>query len=438
MHNLDFMEEKEYIEAQQEEQKRVVYDTSKMTDVEDEEVTESDEADVDVEPYNPEDLSIDTRPFMMDALLRRLQQGSIVLNPNFQRHEVWTTEKKSLLIESLMLNIPLPMFYVASDEDGYLTVVDGLQRISAIRDFVLGKEYLDSKDKNGVRNETLNGKGMRLSHLEFWTDYEGKQFVDLPPKLQNRILETQFQFTIINPGTPEEVKRNIFKRINTGGLPLSSQEIRNAIYAGQATELLDEMSNKKSFKTATGDSIHSMRLEDKELILRFVSFMVRNYSDYNKTVTADKWLGDTMIILNAMPNLDTREYKKLVAKLKEEPWKINVMTKEEIISYFELAMNRCHELFGRHAFRKSYGDQVRRPINRCLFETWAYVIGRYTDEEFDRLIMYKEFFMNDYIEILNDVSFQDTIQRHSMNHAALKTRFNKLIELTDKYAKEIC
>lgn len=430
------MEEKEYIESQQEETPNMVYDTSLMTGVEDETATESD--DTDVEPYNPEDLSIDTRPFMMDALLRRLQQGSIILNPNFQRNEVWTNEKKSLLIESLMLNIPLPMFYVASDEDGHLSVVDGLQRISAIRDFVLGAEYLKSDNGKGVRNEALKGKGLRLKHLEFWTDYEGKQFVDLPPKLQNRILETQFQFTIINPGTPEEVKRNIFKRINTGGLPLSSQEIRNAIYAGKATELLDEMSKLKCFKTATGESIHSLRLEDKELILRFVSFMVRNYNDYNKTVTADKWLGDTMIILNAMPNLDTREYKKLVSKLKEEPWTIYVMTKEEIIGYFELAMNRCHELFGRHAFRRSSGEQTRRPINRCLFETWTYVIGRYSEEEFEKIMSNRDSFMSDYNAILNDWNFQDAIQRHSMNHTSLKYRFQTLIELTDNYAKQIC
>lgn len=427
------MEEKEYNASQNDEQEKVVYNTSAMTDVEDEEVTESEDSDV--EPYNPEELSIDTRPFVMDALLRRLSQGYIVLNPNFQRHEVWTPEKKSLLIESLMLNIPLPMFYVASDEDGYLTVVDGLQRISAIRDFVLGSDYLSSKDYNGIRNEALRGRGMRLKHLEFWTDYEGKQFVDLPPKLQNRILETQFQFTIINPGTPEEVKRNIFKRINTGGLPLSSQEIRNAIYAGKATELLDELSELDVFKVATGESIHSLRLEDKELILRFVSFLIRNYKDYNKTVTADKWLGDTMIILNAMPNLDTREYKKLVSKTKEEPWQIKIMSKDDITIYFKIAMERCHKLFGKHAFRKSYGKQSRRPINRCLFETWGYIIGRYTDDEFENLLENKDSFMTEYISILSDFEFQDAIQRHSMNHTALKSRFNRLIALTDKYAK---
>ena len=413
-----------------------IYDTSRLTDVEDEEVTNAEETEI--EPYNPEELSIDTRPFVMDALLRRLKLGMIVLHPNFQRNEVWTQEKKSLLIESLMLNIPLPMFYVSSDEDGYLTVVDGLQRISAIRDFVLGQDYLNSGKTDDERNQSLLGHGMQLKNLEFWTELNGKQFCELPQKLQNRILETQFQFTIINPGTPEEVKRNIFKRINTGGLPLSSQEIRNAIYAGKATDLLDEMSKLKVFRTATGESVKSIRLEDRELILRFVSFLIRSYKDYNKTVTADKWLSDTMIILNAMPNMDTREYRKLISKLKEEPWKIRIFSKDEIIEYFTIAMVRSQKLFGKHAFRKSYGEQARRPINRCLFETWAYIMGRYTDEEFEKLLVNKRKFKVEYTKILDDIEFQNAIQRQSMKHSALKYRFNTLIELTDKYAKELC
>lgn len=426
----------EYIKADEITNYNMVCDSSLITDVE-EEVDENINDSSEISPFNPEDISIDTRVFPMDALIRRIQQGSIILNPDFQRQEVWTPEKKSQLIESLMLNIPLPMFYVASDEDGILTVVDGLQRMSTIRDFVLGKEYLDSQnEETGRRNEDLRGYGFKLKNLEFWSDYEGYQFNMLPPKLQNRILETQFQFTIINPGTPEEVKRNIFKRINTGGLPLSSQEIRNAIYAGQATELLNEMSQVESFRNAIGNSVRSIRMEDKELILRFLSFMVRDFEDY-RTQTIDKWLGDTMIILNAMPKLDTREFKRMLAARKEEtPMHINVLSKDSFINYFDTAMQRCHALFGSHAFRKSYGGQTRRPINRCLFEMWAYIMGRYTDKEFEQLLMHKDMFMYEYEALLDDMEFQFLIQRYSMKVPGLQRRFILLITLTDKYAKQ--
>jgi uncharacterized protein with ParB-like and HNH nuclease domain len=94
------------------------------------------------DPFNPEEISIDSKVVSMDNCLRRLTQGTITLNPDFQRKEVWTEDKKSQLIESLMLKIPLPMFYVSADEKNNYTVVDGLQRLSTIRSFILGDRYL--------------------------------------------------------------------------------------------------------------------------------------------------------------------------------------------------------------------------------------------------------------------------------------------------------
>jgi len=125
------------------------------------------------DPFNSEEISIDTVKFSMDACIRRLIQGTIKLNPDFQRQEVWTPDKKSRLIESLMLKIPIPMFYVSSDEKSYLTVVDGLQRFSTIRDFILGKKYLETK------KEEDKGAGFRLQDLEFWKEYEGKKLIFL-------------------------------------------------------------------------------------------------------------------------------------------------------------------------------------------------------------------------------------------------------------------
>ena len=97
--------------------------------------SEIDENEISV-PFNPKEISINTKVIPMDVLLRRLKQGSLILNPDFQRNEVWTDVRKSQLIESILLEIPIPMFYVSADEQGNWTVVDGLQRISAFRDFI--------------------------------------------------------------------------------------------------------------------------------------------------------------------------------------------------------------------------------------------------------------------------------------------------------------
>ena len=391
--------------------------------------------ELDINPFNPEDISIVTNQMAMDGLVRRFLQGSIVLNPDFQRNEVWDMKKRSQLIESLMLKIPLPMFYVQSDEDGILTVVDGLQRLSTIRDFVLGEDYLNKKKDDGTRREELRGMGFKLKGLEFWSDYEGKQFYQLPPKLQNRILEAQVQVTVIHPTTPEVVRRNIFKRINTGGIQLNSQEIRNAIYAGPATNLLNELSNIGSFNKVMGNSVNRLRMQDKELILRFLSFLIRDYKEYTRTVTADMWLGDTMIILNAMQDLSQIDYRRLSNWRSKEPIKVRTMTKDRILQYFDKAMKRNYEIFGEHAFRKSFAGQTKSPINRSLFETWAFIMGRYTDKEFERLMENRSAFMQEYEGVLNDSEFELAISRHAMNHPDLRRRFQTLIDLTDKYAK---
>ena len=391
--------------------------------------------ELDINPFNPEDISIVTNQMAMDGLVRRFLQGTIVLNPDFQRNEVWDMKKRSQLIESLMLKIPLPMFYVQSDEDGILTVVDGLQRLSTIRDFVLGEDYLNMKKDDGTRREELRGMGFKLKGLEFWSDYEGKQFYQLPPKLQNRILEAQVQVTVIHPTTPEVVRRNIFKRINTGGIQLNSQEIRNAIYAGPATNLLNELSNIGSFNKVMGNSVNRLRMQDKELILRFLSFLIRDYKEYTRTVTADMWLGDTMIILNAMQDLSQIDYRRLSNWRSKEPIKVRTMTKDRILQYFDKAMKRNYEIFGEHAFRKSFAGQTKSPVNRSLFETWAFIMGRYTDEEFKRLMENRSAFMQEYEGVLNDPDFELAISRHAMNHPDLRRRFQTLIDLTDKYAK---
>ena len=381
------------------------------------------------DPFNPEDISINSKLISMDNCLRRLANGTIKLNPDFQRKEVWTIEKKSQLIESLMLKIPLPMFYVSADEKNTFTVVDGLQRLSTIRDFILGKSYLETKGTPIA----LKGIGFPLAHLEFWKAYEEKVFAELPTNIQNRILETEFTFTIINPGTPEEVKRNIFKRINTGGMPLSTQEIRNALYTGKSTILLNELATFKEFKLATDYSIKDKRMADKELILRLLSFLIRDFTLYTKTVSVDSFLSDTMIFLNAMPDFNTRDFNKLVKSGKIKLEDIEKTDFEKIKVLFKSGMTRAHKLFGRHAFRKSYKNKRRTPINKSLFEMWGVLLARLKEEEFEFLHNNKKLMMNDYITALKDLSFQDDLSRNSMKHNSVKTRFEKIQTLINTY-----
>lgn len=387
---------------------------------------ESDGEEKITDPFNPEDISIETRVTPMETILRRIKQGTLVLNPDFQRKEVWTDVRKSQLIESILLEIPIPMFYVSSEEDGIWTVVDGLQRISAFRDFILGKEYIkDDVEKN-------EGKGMKLIGLEFLKELEGKQMKDLSTKLYNRILEAEFSVTIINPGTPEEVKRNIFKRINTGGMPLSSQEIRNALYGGKISQLLSDMAMMPEFKAATGNSVKDLRMEDKELLLRFLSFLIRSPYSYKKTQSLDTWLSDTMIIYNSFPSLKSRELLRREKEHMVVVPDIHVMSKDSILDIFLQAMKRAKKIFEAHAFRKSYGYMRRRPINKCLFETWGYLLGKMSESDFEKLYNNRIAFLKDYSMLLDNDKFAIAISRDSMRQSSVMFRYDELTKIINK------
>ena len=381
------------------------------------------------DPFDPEEISIDTKPVPMETCLRRLKQKTIKLNPDFQRNEVWDNIRKSQLIESLMLKIPLPMFYVSADEKNNYTVVDGLQRLSTIRSFILGDAYL--KDPLYA----IEGDGFKLQGLEFWKDYEDRRFNELPAYIQNRILETVFTFTVINPGTPEEVRRNIFNRINKGGLPLSSQEIRNALYMGHSTRLLKELSQYPEFLSATSGSIKSLRMEDRELILRFLAFLVRDYTTYTRTVGIDSFLSDTMMIINALPDLNTLELRRILAKDKEKRIKIdeiNRLTIAEMTELFRKGMDRSSALFGRHTFRKSYGENPRSSINKSLFEMWGVLLANLSAEAFEKLQGNKEALLSEYHLLFNTGSFPLDVSRDSMKAPSVKNRFEAIQALINK------
>lgn len=381
------------------------------------------------DPFDPEEISIDTKPVPMETCLRRLKQKTIKLNPDFQRNEVWDLIRKSQLIESLMLKIPLPMFYVSADEKSNYTVVDGLQRLSTIRSFILGDAYLENSE------EARQGEGFRLEGLEFWKDYEGKIFNELPTYIQNRILETEFTFTIINPRTPEEVRRNIFHRINKGGLPLSSQEVRNALYMGYSTVLLKEMSQYPEFLNATNSSIKSLRMEDRELILRFLAFLVRDYTTYTRSIGIDSFLSDTMMIINALPSLNSVELRRILAKDKDKKIKIediNRLTIEGIKELFRKGMERSSILFGRHSFRKSYDPKPKSSINKSLFEMWGVLLAKISEEEFRRLENNKATLLSEYHQLLNTGRFHIDISRDSMKAPSVKNRFEEIQRLINK------
>ena len=305
-------------------------------------------------PFDPDKIKVTTDRIGVDLVIRRIDHKEVDLAPDFQRRaRVWHPHRKSKLIESLLLRIPLPVFYVAANQRDDWAVVDGLQRITTIYDFV----------KNSFR----------LSGLEYLGMLEGKTFLELDRAMQRRIEETQLVVNVIQPGTPEGVMINIFKRINTGGVPLNGQEIRNALNKGPVRAFLRELAENPSFKRATDFSVKDDRMDAQELILRFIAFRLVPPEEY-KINDLDTFLNDTMGRLNVMTD-DERE---------------------QLARSFVRSMEAAHAIFDDMAFRKprvSADGTVRsgrNPVSKPLFEAWSVNLANCSDEQIDRLTRHRD------------------------------------------------
>lgn len=195
-----------------------------------------------IRPFDPSKIDIDMKTMELSSISERLEYNEINMNTDFQRKSgLWTDVQKSQLIESLLLRIPIPAFYFDGGIKDNWLIIDGLQRITALKKFVIDGD-------------------LRLSGLEFFHDLEGMKYTELPRTFIRRIKETNIVAYIVKGGTPANVKYNIFKRINTGGLELKPQEIRHALYQGPATDLCKKFAKFSEFQMATTYSIKDDRM----------------------------------------------------------------------------------------------------------------------------------------------------------------------------------
>lgn len=316
------------------------------------EVEEFDEADEDSEhPFDAEKIRIDQQMLSLKYLVELMKEKQLVLNPGFQRNKVWRERKrKSLLIESLMLRIPIPAFYFYENEDSQFIVIDGLQRLSTLKEFIDGE--------------------FRLSGLEYLEKQcGGKTFSELEIKYQQRIYRTQVAVNILDARSPSNVVFDIFRRVNTGGISLKPQEIRNAISKHRTRTLLKTLYNSKEFQDATRKRIKDDRMDGQELILRFYAFY-KAY-DYEK--------GEL-------------DYKtgNIAAFLDSALLSLNEASSDEIAMFekdFKRAMKISLDIFGSYTFRKCYldTDWLKKErelvysrvdiINKALYTSWGVILA---------------------------------------------------------------
>ena len=371
------------------------------------------------EPFDPTKIRMSSRVVSLDKLIKRLEYNELNLSPDFQREkDLWDDSAQSRLIESLLIRIPIPAFYFdATDEDKWV-VIDGVQRLTAFARFVMDEETL--------AEQHLKLPKLVLEGLEFLTDLNHKKFEDLSRADQRSIEETDFTIYTIAQGTPSNVKYNIFKRINTGGLPLSDQEIRNAFHAGKATKFLNKLAKSDEFLNIIRHITTGKRGEYEEFILCFIAFTLPPTSEYKKNKKPDfdklleeyEKLGFDKFLNSAMAQINTMSYNGLT----------------ELEQKFKKAMVAAHEIFGEHAFRTNKVNN----INRALFEVWSVKLGQLTDKDVQKLIEKKGYLTDLYFKLLSDSKFKNAVAKKKARGVnQVNTRFRRVAEIIERCLYEI-
>lgn len=348
--------------------------------------------------FIPAEVQISQRTINVYNLMERLDNEEIDLAPSFQRKgDLWSLEEQSRLIESLMLKIPIPAFYFNAADDDKWIVIDGLQRLSAFYNFLVGKKE-DGKDK---------GKKEKFQGMQYLKDFNGCTFDDLPRQYVRRIKETTLVAYTVEKGTPDEIVFNIFQRINTGGIILSPQEIRQALYQGNSTILIEKLAQCNEFLEATEHAIRSNRMQDREYITRFIAFTELDFrKEYKGNI--DEYLIKAMRLVN---NYSEDELQRIEKS-------------------FKRTMNYCTKVFGNYAFRKYNKKKRRGPINKAIFEMWIVCFSELSDSQLDKLVYNREQFLERFEEIQQENIFITAVK------AGDQYSVNRRIEMARELVKE--
>jgi len=344
-------------------------------------------------PFSTKDIKITSAPILLPSLINRLKHDEIGI-PEFQRaSNLWTPTVMSRLIESILLKLPLPVFYFDVSDPDKWQVVDGLQRLSTIRRFFI--------DKN-----------LKLKNLQFLSELEGKNYDDLERSFQRTIDETSFITYQIEAQTPKEVRYSIFNRINTGGTPLNFQEIRQALNQGKGLAFLKDVCNDEIFKNIVG--VDSKRMLDRELALRFFAFQLSNYQKFN---SMREFLDD------AMERLSTQTPEQL-AELKNK---------------FIEALKFSEEILGEgHRFSRLVisGTKKTKKLNQSLFDVITVCFSEIDNK--NNFLNKKEMFVNKFKRLLRDEKseFSDSITLGTSTKKSIEARFSIVRGLIEEVLNE--
>jgi hypothetical protein len=354
----------------------------------DEESNGSDQDDVtDLEvPAKRRKVFTDKSDPPLDALYDRSMSGDLVLQPLFQRRQVWDDNRASRLIESLIIEVPLPVFYFAEGPDGTSEVIDGQQRLTAVFRF--------------LKND------FALRKLRALPELNGKRFKDLDKSTQKLVKNSSVRTITFRKESDDGLRFEIFERLNTGAVPLNRQELRNCVYHGPYNQLLMRLSEDPDYRALMGLHGPERRMRDVEYVLRFAAFYHSTYLKYKPPM--DRFLDEDM---RKHRNIADRDAAQLEAA-------------------FKTSLTLTRSMLGTHAFRRFYrgteqspgGRWEQKKFNASLYDV---VMGCFADQDKNRVMANLDSIREAFIALMTDnEEFINAIELSTSSDRMVRQRFD--------------
>lgn len=341
-------------------------------------------------PFDPSTLKAEVRNATIGQLVDMLRNDLIDLTPAFQRNpDLWNKEKKSQLIESILLGLPLPSFYFYVDDlNNKWVVIDGLQRLCALKSFMI------DKDLSLTGLEFLDKKYFKKNYDDF--DYFEQLSISMHPVTLN----------VLTGYSSAEAKLIIFQRLNSKSIPFKPVEMRNALYQGRATSLIYDICSLPLFKEMVTDFVSTKRMKDQEVASQFITFYVNDLESVTWS-KLDLFIGKTMDEINhQFTDIDVAE----------------------VLNSCNKTLYTCRQLLGINAFSNPIHEleNKKKPFVISLFVMLNVSIARLTDDEREALVARATDFKNNYMSIFNDPQLLNYLSNGTAKKTAILYRFNKM------------
>jgi hypothetical protein len=353
---------------------------------------EDDDETVEV-PSNRRQIYTDQGDPEIESLHGKYKRGRLNIQPEFQTKWRWDVKRASRLIESALLEIPLPTIYLSEDSNGTETVIDGQQRLTSFFSFIDGK--------------LPNGKDFKLTGLKVFEELDGDMFKDLNEQLQDKIRYYTVRTITFKKESQKDLKFEIFERLNTGSVSLNDQELRNCMFRGPFNNLLKDLATQSDFTYLLGLSKPDNRMKDIELVLRFAAFHHNTYLNYKPPMK--RFLNDEAERYQFISESDSAALKKA----------------------FKDACAIIRSLLDRHAFKRFYKGGPKDPngrwepkkFNASLYDILMYSFAR---EDKNKVYQNLDAIRESLINLMtNDDEFINSIELSTSSVQAVTKRFDK-------------